>query len=758
MTDERTSAAIPLPREACRIHTSVAAEAVRSPLLSRGRGSGGGVLAARIASARGRRSVSPPSRSLQRHRLHPAPWPPPPRGEGEAHCLLRRRCVKAAAPGVGGKPPIADVLEVATGAVVLACLAATGAAAQPSRLLGELFADHAVLQRDRPIAVWGDAIPGEEVTVALAGAQALAVADDAGRWRATLPAMVAGGPHVLTATAASGPTETTADVLIGDVWLCAGQSNMELPVSRTLDAARNIARSEDDAIRLLTVPRAASPSPRDTLAGEVAWRPAGPESVGGFSAACYYFARELQRAIDAPLGLIQAAWGGSSIETWIGAAGLRAAGGFDDRLDLLALYVDDPAAANAAFGAVWEAWWRGRDPADAAPWSMEAEPGSGWRPVPEPMRSWKAWGAPELAGHDGMVWFRRTIDLTAAQAAQAATLALGAIDEVDETWVNGVPVGNTFGFGDERSYALPAGALREGENVVVVNVLSTWDSGGMFGPAERLALTFADGASVPLAGGWRYQVAPLSLGRPPRAPWEAIAGLASLKHAMIAPLAPYGLRGVAWYQGESDTEAPRAYEGLLGALMADWRATLGEDLPFLVVQLPNFGGAPFAPTASAWAELRDSQRRAVEADARAALVVTIDVGDPEDLHPPNKQAIGRRLARAARHVAYGEDVTPSGPRVASARVSEAGVEVRFADVEGSLVASSAAQPIAFELCGADQASCRFVAGSIADDRVVLEADGEPASRVRYCWGDAPVCNLYDRSGLPAGPFEIVVEP
>ena len=257
---------------------------------------------------------------------------------------------------------------------------------------------------------------------------------------------------------------------------------------------------------------------------------------------------------------------------------------------------------------------------------------------------------PISATHDGMVWFRRSFSLTPAQAAGPATLSLGGIDEVDETWVNGRVIRNTFGWGSPRTYQLPAGTLRAGDNVVVVNVLSTWDAGGLMGPADAIALTLHDGMRVPLGDKWRYRTVPLGMGRPPRAPWETIAGLTTLYNGMIAPIGPYGLRGVAWYQGETNADAPAGYEPLLGGLMASWRSQFGADLPFLVVQLPNFGAVPTKPTEANWSEIREAERRAVAADRHAGLAVTIDIGEPDNLHPGNKRDVGRRLARAARHV------------------------------------------------------------------------------------------------------------
>jgi len=648
--------------------------------------------------------------------------------------------------------PVVRGLVTAAASIAAAVLPLAVSAEEAPRLLHAIFADHAVLQRDRPIPIWGEAGPGEEVSVRLADADVTATADAAGRWRALLPATPAGGPHTLTVRSGSGFNQTVSDVLIGDVWLCSGQSNMALPVSRSLGGAAELRAPVRETLRLLTVQNASSPVPLDRFQAPVEWSVAGPETIGSFSATCYYFARELQRRVETPMGLIAASWGGSAIEAWISERGIRAVGGFDERLDLLKLHTRDAAAGNQRMGTMWESWWRSHVP-DSEPWSDRSA--EGWRDAPEPLRDWKQWGVPELAAHNGMVWFRRTVTLTPEQASQAATLSLGGIDEVDQTWLDGRPVGNTFGWGTERHYELPEGRLRAGDNLVVVNVLNTWAAGGMLGPEEHMSLRFADGSSIPMGGGWSYRIAPTRFGYPPRAPWESIAGLTGLHGAMIAPLGSYGLRGAVWYQGETNADAPAGYEQLLTGLMADWRGAFGPELPFLVVQLPGFGPAPTEPTASNWAEIREAQRRAVAKDAHAGLAVTIDLGDRDDIHPANKRDVGSRLARAARHVVYGEEISPSGPVPVEARRVDGGVTVRFGDVEGGLLTYSAAQAIGFELCGADQASCRFVAGTPQEDSVLLDSPGTVTpERVRFCWGDGPLCNLYDGSGLPVGPFEL----
>jgi len=645
----------------------------------------------------------------------------------------------------------------ALAAVVMVSGLGAAQQASPRPLLASIFQDHAVLQRERPIAMWGTAAAGETVSVSLNGQQASAHADASGRWSAELPAMGAGGPFTLVARDSSGAPQVLSDILVGDVFLCSGQSNMELTVSRSRNGEWAAARSANDRLRLLTVPHVDRVAPATELPAGAAWRLAAPESVRSFSAACYFAAHELQETVKVPMGLIVAAWGGSAAEAWTAEAGLRAAGGFDDRLDLLRLYRQDEAAANQRMGEMWQDWWRTHARTGTEPWQPGLARTGAWTDVPEPMRDWKKWGVPMLARHDGLVWFRRAVTLTPAQASRAATLSLGAIDEVDQTWVNGRPIRNTFGWGTDRSYALPAGVLRAGENVIVVNVLSTWDAGGMMGPAEKLALTFDDGTKVGLGGGWRYQVVPLEIGRPPRAPWESVAGLTTLYNGMIAPLGRFGVRGAVWYQGETNADAPAGYQAILAGLMSSWRAQLGAELPFVIVQLPGFGPVPTAAVESGWSDVREAQRRAVAADPHAALAVTIDLGERDDIHPANKRDVGARIARAARHAAYGESIAPTGPAAGSATLEPGRAVVRFRDVEGRLVTYSSGQAIGFELCGAAPGSCRFASGTVDADRIVIPTDGAvPPARLRFCWGGSPVCNLSDGSGLPVGPFELAL--
>ncbi|MET3826206.1 sialate O-acetylesterase [Sphingomonas sp. PvP055] len=639
---------------------------------------------------------------------------------------------------------------LATGiATLLASTVASAGWAAPT--VGGLLGDHAVVQRNQPVVVTGEAVPGEAVTVVLGGHSAQAQAARDGRFSVTLPALPAGGPYDLLVMAASGTT-ALHDLLVGDVFLCSGQSNMEMTVEHAQDAFGTIMGSTDAQLRLVTIDKATSVKPLDRLKQKPAWAAAGPKTTGAFSAACFYMVQDLRKTAKVPIGAIHSSWGGSQIAAWMGESAQRGAGR-GAQADLLALYARDPAAASRAAGLAWESWWRNKtgDKPGQEPWQPEAA--LDWKPVPK-IDFYENWGVPALETYLGMLWYQKTVTLTAAQARQMATIAIGAIDDADRTWINGKPVGGRGGW-DARLYPVAPGTLRAGANVITINVENAYSTGGMPGPADAMQLTLADGTSVPLSEGWRYALAKRVSGTTPRVPWDDITGAGTIYNAMIAPFGRTGMAGVAWYQGESDTAYP-GYAGRLKAMIKEWRAQFGvPTLPFAVVSLPGFGKPAIAPGESGTAQVREDMRQVAETDGHTALAVAIDLGDPLDIHPGEKHEVGRRLARAMGSLAYGTPASASGPRVAqAARDANGGATVTFDGVTGALHARSAAQATAFELCGADAGSCRYATATVSGNRVTLAGDGRPATRVRYAWADFPVVNLVDDAGLPAGPFEL----
>ena len=634
--------------------------------------------------------------------------------------------------------------------VALALLAAAPAHAQS--LLHPMFADHAVVERDRPIPVYGQAAPDADVSVQLGNATVSAHANQSGQWRGTLPAMPAGGPYTLRVTS-GGTAQEIQDILVGDVFLCTGQSNMQLSVRAAANATFEIAAAKDDQVRELSVDRVPSAAALSTFPSPVSWKVESPQTAGDFSASCFYFARELRQHVKVPVGLITVAWGGTRVRGWVSGPTLRAQGFFNDDLDMLALDQHDPAGASRRWDAAWESWWHANGKGE--PWKEDA---SSWPVAPAGLGPWNDWPGLSLpegsaepgVGFVGQMWLSTHARLTAAQAAQAATLDLGRANEEEKSWVNGQGVGGSSQQPDAR-HDLPHGLLHQGDNSITLNIFCSWRNCGLTGPDTTRAIRFADGSSVALDQPWHYK--PVEKLIAPQIPWGPMHGVGLQYGGMIAPIGPYGVKAAIWYQGESNIYFAQHYQAELAAMMADWRKQFGAGLPFLIVQIPDYGPIPTEPTESLWSDVREAQRRAAEADANAALVVTIDIGNPKLLHPANKQDVGRRLSIAARHLVYGEPIAPSGARVMSARRNGDSVTVSFRDVTGQLTAYNG-PPNAFELC--DATACRWARATLAGDHVTL-ADAGNATRIRYCWGDSPVCTLSDASALPAGPFEVQIQ-
>jgi sialate O-acetylesterase len=630
--------------------------------------------------------------------------------------------------------------------LILAGLSATSALAAPT--IDPQFGDHAVIQRSKPIQLSGAAAPSERLVVAFGGTQKSAKADASGRWQVDFPARAAGENLSIKVTGTSG-FASAEDIAIGDVWLCSGQSNMEYPLRRALNSDSEVANAGDAGLRVLKVPQQLAQSPQRAFAKAPSWQRTSPESVKDFSAACYFMARELRASEKVPLGAIDDTWGGTPIRQWMNEAAARA-GGEAALVDVVELYRSNPTLASQRFGQQWEDWWRSHtgDASGKEPWN--ASDRLSWKAVPS-ISHWDDWGD-FWKKFDGGVWFRRHVTVTAAQALQDATLSLGVVDDLDETFVNGVAVGGTNDWSAERNYSLPKGLLHSGDNEILVYVQDNWGPGGLTGPADKMKLNFASGGTVPFADGWQYSIIDHAVGNAPTAPWQGVSGVSQIYNAMVAPLGPLGMKGVAWYQGEADV-GNAGYDRRLAAWTVNWRTQFRDPkLPFLIVGLAGFGKPTPGPVESGWAALINEQRLAVQRDPRAALISAIDLGEPNDIHPANKQDVGKRLALAARTLAYSGGTV--GPLPVSAARAGNGVVVKFTK---PLQVLNSGRPATFELCGAAANTCRYADARVTGDTVEILGDGQPVSRVRYAWADYPVVNLYDQDLLPAPVFELPIQ-
>ena len=637
--------------------------------------------------------------------------------------------------------------------------------------LTTIFSDHMVLQRARAIPVWGQARAGEDVVVELNGQRAAVKADHDGRWRALLKAEPAGGPYQLRVKGDN--TITLNDVLVGDVWLAGGQSNMEWSVAQAANATVEIAQSSFPLIRHIKVPRKLAFQPAADIAPTL-WRVASPAHSGEFSAIGYYFARKLYQETGVPIGILNASWGGSDAEVWLSPQALAS------RPELtLAPMPTDAAQYSAAYRsrllAVVQRWQGALalEPGLANGWMNPDLDDSAWPGLQAP-KLWEDQGLPDL---DGVVWYRRELLLTPEQAASTAILHLGTIDDCDETFVNGQRVGGLCQWDGLRRYTLPAGLLRPGPNVLAVRVTDTGGGGGFYGAAKNMRLQTGVG-DIELAGRWRARVESIQTKTELNGP----NGLPTLAfNAMLAPLTDFPLRGVIWYQGESNVTRARQYAQTFPLLIQDWRQQWHQpELPFYFVQLASY--LPLANnrlSGSDWAELRDAQRQTLKLPG-TGMVVATDVGDANDIHPRNKQAVGLRLALHALKNQYGQrKLVANGPVYRSLRNRGAALELSFHELCGtdrSYAKRTSSVPNSKRDVGCLPGGGLVAAGSdgvlrgftvadasqqfhVAQARIqgnkviVWHPDVKHPTAVRYGWVDNPEQNnLVNRAGLPASPF------
>ena len=619
-----------------------------------------------------------------------------------------------------------------------------------------IFSDHMVLQRDQPIPVFGSADPGGEVVVMLGEAQAEATADDEGRWQAELPAMEAGGPYELIVAGAD--TLRFTDVLIGEVWVASGQSNMEWPLSQTDGGEAAIASADRPRIRLFDVAHDVSALPRSDVREAQGWMAASPETVPGFSAVAYHFGRMLEDSLGVPIGLISTNWGGTRAEAWTSREGLEDFPGFQGQIEKLrAESGGDPSASfdslYARMTADYQAELRDLDAGytDSTTWADSDVMTSGWATMALPT----AWEAAGLDSLDGVVWFRRTVTLPTDWASEDLTLHLGPVDDMDSTWVNGKLVGSTGNWETPRNYAVPAAVTQPGLNTIAVRVTDTAGEGGFRGEPDSLRLERGDGAMLPLAEPWHYQVGlDLRNEEMPSQPPRPQDFPTVLYNAMLQPLIPYGIRGAIWYQGESNAGRAYQYRSLFAEMIRDWRAQWDQgDFPFLFVQLANFMAPQTDPgEESAWAELREAQAMALDLP-NTGMAVIIDIGEADDIHPRNKTDVGERLARWALANTYGRDsLVYSGPLYRAMEQEGREIRLHFDHTGGELTTPEGEPLMGFAIAGPDSSFVQAEA-KIEDDTVVVSSPYvENPVAVRYGWANNPEATLYNSAGLPASPF------
>jgi sialate O-acetylesterase len=624
--------------------------------------------------------------------------------------------------------------------------------------LPRLVRDSMILQRDAGIKVWGRASKDEKISVRFNNKIYKTKAGADGNWSVSLSPMKAGGPYTMDITGKN--KITLKEILIGDVWFCSGQSNMVHQMNiHDVTYAKDIAEANYPAIRHFWIPSLTNvQGPKNDLPTGY-WKPAVGEDVRPFSAVAFFFAKKLYEKYHVPIGLINASVGGTPIEAWTSEEGLK---------DFPALITTiqknkDTAYINSFNRPLSANTNRPQQQTDLGltgqtKWFDMAYVPKRWRSINIP-GYWEDQGIKDL---NGVVWYRKEIDIPAAMTGKAAKVWLGRIVDADELYINGKRIGNITYQYPQRRYNVAADVLKAGKNIFVIRVTNNAGKGG-FVPDKPYCI-FSGSDTVDLKGTWQYKVGDVFVpvtGGGSGFGFSAQNQPAALYNAMVAPVINYTIKGFLWYQGESNTDRAAEYAKLQPAMIADWRNKWNQpDAPFLYAQLPGFMDYNYLPSESNWAALRESQLKSL-AVPNTAMAVTIDLGEWNDIHPDNKKDVGERLALAALKLAYGENIVHSGPLYQSATVEANKIIISFSNTGSGLIfkdSSLISPPLgevegAFAIAGADK---KFVwaKARIEGDKIIVwnDAVANPMY-VRYAWADNPVNpNLYNKEGLPASPF------
>lgn len=615
--------------------------------------------------------------------------------------------------------------------------------------LAAIFSDNMVLQQQTNDPVWGWAGPGESIMVKGSWDKNVLVktkADKDGKWMVKIKTPKAGGPYTLTVL--GGDTVQLHNVMIGEVWLCSGQSNMEMPVSgwpgaSLLNSADEIQAADFPDIRLFTVKKDIAFQPQQDCVGS--WSECSPESVAGFSATAYFFGRELYKRLKVPIGLIHSSWGGTVAEAWTSESALRTLNDFDtalDKLDSIKNHFDEMKKTDSENLETWNRELKNIND----DYAKNGFNDSDWKEMQLPT-NWESAGLPDF---DGIVWFRKTIKIPASWAGKDLQLDLGPIDDEDITWFNGQKVGGIQEEGywtKNRSYKVPGNLVKTGDNVIAVRVTDLQGGGGIYGNKDQMKLYPANAKTdISLAGNWRYKVdikkPQTSITKNPNMPTV-------LYNGMIAPIIPFGIKGAIWYQGEANVGRAAQYARLFPTMITDWRTRWQEgDFPFYFVQIAPF---PYGGDGTRSAALRDAQRRTLSL-SNTGMVVTLDIGDTTNIHPANKEEVGRRLSLWAFNKVYGDkDSVYSGPLYKRMQTEGNKIILSFDHAEGGLVARGGRLDN-FQIAGTDGHFVRAHA-TIEGDQVIVQANDvlHPVA-VRYAWRDNAVPHLFNKAGLPASTF------
>jgi len=610
--------------------------------------------------------------------------------------------------------------------------------------LPSLFNDGMVLQRNKPISVWGLADANEKIEVRFNKQMIKTKADKSGKWIIHLKPEMAGGPYIMNIDGKN--SITIKDILVGEVWLCSGQSNMEFTVGQAMNFKEEINDADFSMIRQFLVEKDLALTPKQTLKSGK-WNECNKNTVGSFTAVGYFFAKKLYAELKVPIGIINTSWGGTCVETWTSREAFESSKEFQEMISKVPNTNIDSylLTQKKQLVAKIEQIQGSKIASDVSSFNQLTFNDGNWPEMNLP----NLWENQQLQDLNGVVWFRKSVEISKEDAAKEATLELSKIDDQDVTYINGVEIGTTNNYNQSRVYTIPAGVLKEGTNIISVEVTDYSGGGGIYGEASNLKLTLKN-TVIPLVGNWKFNVADIKNELSPNS-YPSL-----LFNAMVNPLIPYTIKGVLWYQGEANATRAEQYKKAFPLMINDWRKKWDQgDFPFYFVQLSSFdefGGN--SNIGSRWAELREAQQYTLENVSNTGMAVTIDIGDAKDIHPTNKQDVGRRLAAIALNKNYNQKIIYSGPKYESIEKKDSKIILNFTDIGSGLMTPDRYGYLkGFEIAGKDKVF-HYAKAFILNDKVIVFSDQvENPVAVHYGWADdASDCNLYNNEKFPAMPF------
>lgn len=615
--------------------------------------------------------------------------------------------------------------------------------------LPHIFSDNMVLQRDKPIKLWGSADKNEVIEINFNNQTKKAKADKSGAWSVTLEALPFGGSYSLKIKGRDN-TISLQNILIGDVWLCSGQSNMEMPIHGDWASVNDYQKEMDEAnhplIRAFNINKSMNSEPQKDLEGS--WTVCSPQTVSNYSAVAYFFARKLNKELNIPIGIINSSWGGTQIESWISADSFsKLSNAIKEKYNGLDISNFDQFLKENEGNRLAYQTAMLNDRGTIEEWFSPNTNTSSWKKMQIP-QIWEN----VLGDIDGVIWFRYNLTLSEAEAQQAAIINLGPIDDDDVLWINNIKIGETKGYNINRKYTIPAGILKYGENAIVIKISDHSGGGGIYGNADELYIQISNN-KYSLSGEWLYH--------------EAVTNKehnyvnispnmhhSLLYNAMINPITQLSIKGTIWYQGESNASQAEHYQALFPTLINDWRAKWGYQFPFYWVQLANYMAKNKQPQDSEWASLREAQSLTLALPETGQAVIT-DIGDANDIHPQNKQDVGLRLALIALNKTYkANSITCSGPTFKAMNIIGDQISIEFDNVaEGLIVENKYGNIEGFSVAGTDKKFEWARAYLDGGNKIIVTCDNisNPVA-VRYSWSNNPDVNLFNSKGLPTAPF------